>query len=291
MTKKFHSFIKGFLSPIDAAAFLWKTPNVKRVALLPVLLSFVLMAIGTVIFLNIAQAFSFDPVEWTFWGGGILSALINFSLTILKWVLVLIGILLLSWILFGTVGLFIGFPLMDFLSVRVEQAETEPCPQLPLLVEWKLRLLKGGFLDSMLLNGWWTFLGFFAFLGSWLLPVIGQVVLVAVLGWSFGVMFLDIPMARNLLRNRHKRLLFKKEFWTVWGLGVSMSLLFMVPYGGALLALPLGVTAATRIYTRGNWSEWIDQEQRPEGFYPPQLKIGADTESETEVDDLHEEFK
>ena len=62
--------------------------------------------------------------------------------------------------------------------------------------------------------------------------------------------------------------------WEIFGMGVAMELLFMIPFAGLLL-LPLGVTAGTMIYCGADWHALLAGSTRPTpaNYHPPRLSV------------------
>jgi len=112
-------------------------------------------------------------------------------------------------------------------------------------------------------------------------PVIGMIPLFVVTAWFSGLGFVDTAMGRNYLRNRHKATALKERRWQVFGLGLAMELLFMIPLVG-LLMLPLGVVAGTIIYCQCDWKRLLSEAglDEPHGFVPPCI---ATQDQETEA--------
>jgi uncharacterized protein involved in cysteine biosynthesis len=79
-------------------------------------------------------------------------------------------------------------------------------------------------------------------------------------------------MARHDLEPRHRRPAIRAQRPEMFGLGVAIECLFLVPFA-ALLILPLGVTAGTILFCRTDWYGAFERAgiTPPAGFHPPEV--------------------
>jgi uncharacterized protein involved in cysteine biosynthesis len=80
-----------------------------------------------------------------------------------------------------------------------------------------------------------------------LIPFVGFLPFFLVTAYFTGLGFYDICLARNLLNANERKLQLNNMGWQLFGLGVFIELLFMIPFVG-MIVLPLGVVASTLLY-------------------------------------------
>lgn len=263
-------FTDGFLKPFRAMRFLLVQRGLKRFAILPLLANIVLYALALGVLFWLIGRWQIGEVEWDFWWafGRWLSALVNWLRGGLK-ILVAVVAVMISFFTFTAVGMVLASPLNDILSEKVEAVQAGRLKQLDMPFRFTARATMLSVVDSLgnlVKQLFWTVVA----LPFLLVPVIGFIPLFAVGAYFSGFGFLDSAMARNFLRPRHKRLLAKKDFWRIIGLGAAMQVLFFVPLAGLLL-LPVGVTAGTLVYCEADWKRLFKESglTMPSGFEPP----------------------
>ena len=264
-------FWKGVALPLRAAQFLLHARGVKRLAVLPLLVNAVLYAMVLGWLFYAVSHWDWSGMEWTFWGGvgPTLARIVNALLDLFKWLIVIPVLLLASYYTFTIMGLIVSFPFNAMLSERVEQIAA-PRPQ----AERRSRKqqLAGWFLSFV--DSLWLVLRQLAvallLVPFLLIPIVGKLPLFAWGAYCMGLSLFDIPMGRNLLRGRHKKPMIRRTRWEVFGFGLVMLLLFMVPLAG-LLILPVGVTAGTLLYCDCDWAGALRGAgvAAPAGFVPP----------------------
>jgi len=263
--------MRGFRQPFRAIDFLLHQRGVKRYAVLPLLANVLVYGLVVAGAVWLLWDVELQVPVWEFWWGvgEWLSAAINWTLRTLKWVFAVPIIAAVCYFTFTTVGMIIAAPLNDILSEKVEQVvcHGRKGSSLPLRLTPAATLL--GLMDALFIAArqlFWTIL----VLPLLLLPVIGFLPLFIVGAYFAGLGFLDVSMARNFLRNRHKKPYFDRNRYEMLGLGVAMQLLFYIPFVG-LLMLPVGVTAGTLLYTDADWPKLLSDNQLdpPQGFVPP----------------------
>ncbi len=265
------AFWRGFALPLQAARFLAQTRGVKRYAVLPLIFNAFLYACVMVLAVYLIYEWEWGGYQWDFWGGfgAWLSEASNWLLAALKWILLLPLVFLFSYFTFTVVGMVIASPLNDILSERVERALCQPraAPGLPLRLTLTATLLS--VMDSLLIVLKQAFFSVLV-LPLLLIPVVGVLPLFLVTAYFAGLGFLDVGMARNFLRHRHKRPVIQERRWEILGLGAAMELLFMIPLAGLLL-LPVGVSAGTLLYCGVDWEKVFRDNALPEplGFVAP----------------------
>lgn len=268
------SFVRGVLLPAEAASFLLRHQQVKRLAALPLLVNFALYALiiaGAIWLLT-----SWQPApEWSFWGpaGAWLSAGVRWVFGGLKWIVGVPVVLILSYVTFTTVGMIIAAPFNEMLSERVERTICEPRTADDLSAARSTRAFLAGMVDAAVIVArevGWTLV----VLPLLLVPFIGAAPLFLVSSHFAALGFLDTAMARNHLRNRHKWPAVRERRWTILGLGSAMTLLFMVPFAG-LFVMPLGVVGGTLLYCRHDWPATLERHglSEPPAFQPPRLRM------------------
>lgn len=278
MLQRAGRFWRGFSLPFRAAGFLWRTRGVKRFAVLPLVVNVLLYAV------LIAVAFwAWDEVEivhvdWRFWDpvGAWLAAGVNALSGALGWVLFLVVLLLGSYLTFTAVGMVVASPFNDILSERIERAICSPREAAGLPLRLTAAATAYSMLDSLWIVVRQVFFSILV-LPLILIPLVGFAPLFCVGAYYAGLGFVDVGMARNLMRHRHKKPLLCARRWEIFGLGVAMQLLFMIPFLG-LLFLPVGVTAGTLTYLDFDWDgAWREAGvEPPPGFVMP-CRIGAET--------------
>jgi len=255
MREKAGPFLKGFLLPLRASKLLLSTPRLRLPALLPFLVNillFVLLFVFLVfVLLPRLDLASYSP-EWAGRFGG-------WALTALKWVLGLA--LYAAGLIFGftSIGMIVGSPFNDILSEKVETIlrakngqsrldwrsflrETAACLTLSLKTAAKQGLL-------MLL-----------LLPSLLLPFVGPLPIFLVGAYFQALGFLDVSMARHFLKRAHRQAGLSDKRWEIFGFGVAMSSLLLIPFMG-LFVLPVGVTGGALLYCEIDWEEKWQQAQ------------------------------
>ncbi len=267
-------FSRGFVTPTTAIALLLQQSGLKRYAVVPLIVNVILY--GCVIGLGITMLAHWQPHvgPWDFgWGlGRLLANAINFLFATLKWIAGIPLLLLVCYATFTMVGMVVASPFNDLLSDRVERrlclsSECATLPWGPAMKSMAVSLLDA--LVIVLKQGLFSLL----VLPLLLVPIIGFVPLLIVTSYFTGLGFIDVAMARNHLRRRHKHLIIADRRWEILGLGLAMELLFFVPFVG-LLVLPIGVTAGTILYCRYPWTDAMARRgvQLPRGFLPPRLR-------------------
>ncbi len=279
--KPLGSFRDGFVLPYEAARVLLHGRDLKRVALLPLVVNLLLY----IVFFGGAfyAIHMWDPanVEWTFWDpvGPWLGSVVDTFGTILKWIVLGLPLLVLGYYSFTVVGMVLASPINDLLSERVERhlCAEQGKPEMPWKMALKATLLS--ILDSLLIvlrQILWSLLT----LPFLFIPVVGWMPLFLVTAYFTGLGFMDVGMARNFLRDKHKKAGLAHCRWSVFGLGVAMELLFLIPFMGLLL-LPLGVVSGTILYTHLDWEGLLGKAglRYPDGFTPPKPSAPSRTQA------------
>jgi len=266
----------GFRLPLRAAHLLLELPHVKRVAVLPVVMNALiyLAVMGGALWWIGHWDWQLSGEPWQFWGpvGGWLHAAIDHSLNVLKWLVALPALFFFCYFTFTAVGMVVASPFNDLLSERIERALCVPLerPRLSWKVQAKLMLISLG--DSLLIllrQVGWTLL----VLPCLIIPYIGFIPLFLVTAYHTGLGFVDVAMARNGLRHRHKQILNRVHRRQLLGIGLAMELMFLIPFMG-LFILPLGVVAGTLLYCRFDWEERLRvlKLEPPPHFVYPRLR-------------------
>lgn len=264
-------FAAGFVLPFKGVSFLFRSRGLKRFAILPLLFNIVLYAVALAVLFWFIGNWEIKPVEWDFWWsfGGWLGAAVNWLRGGLKLLAGIVAVMV-AFFTFTGVGLVLASPLNDLLSEKVEAVWCGKTKKLDLPWRFAARATFLSVCDS-LRNLFKQLLCSLVCLPLLLIPVIGFIPLFLVGSYFSGFGFLDSAMARNFLRPRHKRLLSRKKFWRIIGLGASMQALFFIPLVGLLL-LPVGVTAGTLLYCDNDWRRLFAEAgmTMPQGFVPPE---------------------
>lgn len=258
-------FVRGFLSPFRAAKLLIGRRGVKRYAILPLLCNIILFAL-----------FIFATLQWILPGVDLASyapvwtgAFGQWVLTTFKWIIGVALLLVLFFYGFTAIGLVITSPLNDLLSEKVEGAIGGNTEQLELpwkkwlaataLSIWEsLRIAIGQLLLTLIC------------LPFMLIPIVGIIPIFVVNAYFAGLGFMDFSLARHFLRKKHRQAGLGGRRSEIFGLGVAMTLLLMIP-GLGLCIMPLGVTAATILYCDIDWQGTFARAgiEPPPGYVPP----------------------
>jgi CysZ protein len=213
-------------------------------------------------------------LAWDFWGsfGARLSDVLSFLLGTLRWLVGIPLILIGAYLTFTSVGMVVASPFNDVYSEKIERAICEPDAGPPVSTWTSLHTTAISLWDSARIAGWQLLASAAALLLVWV-PVAGPLVWFTIGAWFSGRAFVDVAMARNHLRPVHKRPLLLDRRWQIFGLGVTMQLLFMIPFAG-LLVLPLGVGAGTLLYCDYDWPQGLARRgvAPPKAFRVPQLR-------------------
>ena len=269
------SIAQGFVLPIQAGQLLWRLPRVKAVAWLPVLVNFVvyLAVLGTAFWFLWNWDWSLLGQPWQFWGGfgAWLQNALHTALNVVKWMLAVPVLLVICYFTFSAVGMIVASPFNDLLSERIETAICEPQNRPRLSWPDQARMILISVCDSLailLRQVFWMVLA----LPFLLIPYVGFLPLFLVTAYHTGLGFVDVAMARNYLRNAHKRLFIRQHQRQLLGIGLAMELMFLIPFLG-LFILPLGVAAGTLLYCRYDWETAFRNTRPPlpARFVPPKL--------------------
>ena len=248
--------MSGFSLPLEAAGFLLGKPRLWPWAIAPLLLNAVLYVGVIVLALWLIGSWEVE-VAWEFWGstGAWLSGVVNWILSVGKWVVSLPIIFAVCYFSFTAVGMVVASPLNDMLSERSERTIVgEPDGA---TISWRLTaaLMMYSIWDSLMIvlrQLGWSIVA----LPFLVIPVVGALPLLLVNAYFTGRGFIDIATARNHLRLHHTSAVLAKRRVQVLGLGGAMMLAFAVPFVG-LLMLPVGVVAGALLYCRVDWASEV----------------------------------
>lgn len=263
-------FVGGFRMPLEAIALLCRRWRLMKYAAIPMFLNLFLYGCVISCLLYLLSRVDVDVVEWEFWGGfgAWLSGVLNGFAGVLKWVMALPVIAVVCYFSFVTVGMIIASPVNDLLAERVEQALCGSS----VLPKWSLRLMLISLLDSVWIAGKQFFLTVLT-LPFLLIPFVGAVPFFLVSSYFGGMGFLSVSSDIHGFRRSRKRVLYASLRWEIFGLGVAMQLLFLIPFMGLLL-LPIGVTAGSVLFCGADWDS-LSQKMGgllPPGFVPPKME-------------------
>lgn len=268
------AFTSGLGLPLRGIRYLFAHRGLKRYAILPLVLNVLLYGLAIAVFLYFLWHWQIGQAEWEFWGpvGGWLAATVNWLGWLFKAVIAMLA-LTLSFFTFTGVGMVLASPLNDILSEKVEVVYFGSDKTVDMPFRFTLRAALLSVYDSLcnLCRQLFYTLLTLPFL---LVPVIGFIPLFLVGSYFAGFGFIDSAMARNFLRPRHKRLLSKRRFWKIVGMGVTMQVLFFIPLVGLLL-MPVGVASGTLIYCGEDWEKLLAEANlpSPSGFVPPRQAL------------------
>lgn len=271
--------MRGFMLPFSAMSVLLQHRGLKRYAVLPLLFSALVYFVAIGLFIWLLARWGIEVGPWEFWGpvGGWLAKTVNWLLIAMKWIVILPLMLLVSYFTFTAVGMVAASPFNDMLSERVERAVCEPVAGASMGWWLTSRSIAISMWDSLVIVlrqvGWSVLV-----LPLLFVPFLGFLPLFIVTAYFTGLGFVDISPARHYLRNHHKRPMFRDHRWEIFGMGVAMELLFLIPFAG-LLMLPLGVTAGTMLYCRADWAALLagSPHPLPSTYHAPILKAAAPT--------------
>jgi len=264
--------LSGVATAWTATTLLIRKPGLKRFAVLPIIANAILY--GVVVILGIYFVAAWEPHvgPWNFgWGiGSLLAKSLNWAFGTLKWVIGIPLMLTIIYFTFTVVGMVAASPLNDLLSDRVERSVCGTTNNASLPLGKMAVLVSLSFFDSLVIVLKQAAISLLV-LPLLLVPVIGFLPLLLVTGYYTGLGFVDVAIARNHLRGNHKQAMIQDRRWEILGLGLTMELLFFIPFVG-LLILPIGVTAGTLLYSRYDWPRGLASRglQPPDGFTAPQ---------------------
>jgi len=263
----FGDFVEGFCLPAKAYKTLSHTPGMRTFALMPIFVN-VLIFIGIIsFFFYLVNRWDIPDVEWNFWG----SSVINYLLETFKWVILVSLGLVASYYSFTMIGLVVASPFNDILSERVERSlcEKNHSTSLPIYLTASTAALST--FDSLRITLRQLFFTLLA-LPFLFIPFIGYLPFFFISAWFSGLGFLDVGMARNLLRDKHKKGVISEHKWKILGLGMAMELLFWIPFLNLFL-LPFGVVAGTHLYCTIDWEKQFEDHnlQAPPNYKAPKL--------------------
>ncbi len=267
------SFAVGFALPLQALRLLFQRHHLKRWAVLPLIANVVLYVLVCGLFVWLIGNWNPGVSDWEFWGpvGGWISAAINFTSGPLKWLIAIPLFIATSWFTFTSVGMVIASPFNDMLSERVERAICYPRETLDVPLRLTVVNAIVGVFDSLKIIGL-QIVAMLLVLPLLAIPLLGFLPLFLVIAYFSGLGFFDVSMARNDLRYRHKKAMFREIHWELLGMGVAIELLFLVPFLG-FFVLPMGVTAGTMLYCRRDWVEHFDRHgiDAPRTWHAPEI--------------------
>jgi len=181
----------------------------------------------------------------------------------------------LAYLSFTAVGLGLASPFNELLSEQVERAVCVPPSgaKVPMR-RWLAGTLRA-LLDSFALVFRQLFFSILA-LPLLLIPVVGAVPLFVISAHFSGRGYFEVATSRHFLRRQHLGPVLRARRWELFGMGVAIQLLFLIPFVG-LLVLPLGVAAGTLAYCKVDWEgAWQENHLTPPvGFIPPKLRTGS----------------
>lgn len=278
-TSALKDFVEGFSLPLKTAKLIFKVPGIIPVAAIPVLINLVLF-VGA-IFLSVywIGAWDVDPGDfswgledsWKRWCSDAINWTLEHGSVLLKWVILLPLIAFTCYSTFSMVGLVVASPFNDMLSERIENhlcGEKEPT-KIPLRLNIKMTLFS--IYESLTIA--LKQLGFLLLcLPLALIPLVGFIPLILVNAWFTGVGNCDMGMARNNLHKKHKAVMLSEHKFKIFGIGLAMELLFMIPFLNLFL-IPFGASAGTFLYCSMDWEERFKRGdvEAPEGFRVPKI--------------------
>lgn len=277
-------FLSGVSMPFKAIGFLFKNRGLKRYAVLPLLANIVLYILILLLSFWLLYRWEVKPVEWDFWGpvGSWLTSAYNWLGWLVK-IIVAAAIMAVAFFTFTGVGMVIASPLNDLLSEKVEAVYVGSAKSIDL----PLRITAKAIFTSIYDSAWNLCRQFFYMaitLPFLFIPIVGFLPMFIASSYFSGFGFIDAAMSRNYLRMPHKKLLGRGNFWRIAGFGMTMQILFFIPFVGLLL-MPVGVTAGTLMYCQTDWEGLFAASglEKPLGFAVP-VKKGDEGEREDEME-------
>ena len=279
MLQNIRDFIEGFLLPLKGAQLLLSSSRIKRWAVMPLVVNFIIYILLIATFFWLIARIHIPGVSWDFWGAtGIwLSELINGMAGVLKWTLAIPLVLAICYFTFTLVGMVVAAPFNDILSEKLENhicfgsSKKDNEPEIPLRLDMKAALISISSSFKFALRQVFYSVIALPFL---LIPFVGATMLFLVTAYFTGIGFLDVGMARNYLPHECKLPAITQNRWQIIGFGAGMDVLFMIPFAGLLL-LPLGVAGGTSLYCSIDWERLLCNANYdlPEGFVPPSKRL------------------
>ncbi|MFT5126676.1 MAG: CysZ protein [Rhodothermales bacterium] len=264
---------RGIALPLAALAVLKRNRRLMRVAALPLLINTLVYVLAIAGGFHLIHIWQPSIGEWAFWGpvGGWLSSFINWTIPALKWGVGIV-IFLASYFSFRAVGMIVASPFNDLLSEAVEGYLCEARSGTPPTMKQSVHTAIFSLADTM----WNVTKQLFCMLlvlPLLLIPVLGWIPLFVITAYFTGLGFFEVATARNLMRNAHKHPAVRAMRWRIFGLGIIMECMFLVPFGG-LIVLPLGVIAGTLMYCDNDWDEILAKVSAPlpPRYEAPRLK-------------------
>ena len=230
-----YHFVSGIRLYLAGFGFLLANRGLKRLALIPVLITVVIL-IGLLVggyYLADYLLGSPEPGVWA----GLLAALGR--------VAVLIVLIVVVYFLFFPLASLILAPFNERLSMRVEQIilPTHKCVTPPGRLQWLRALLDG--VRLLVLQA----VVLLVLLPFNLVPVIGSVPTLIALIYFASLDYMDVPASVKRYSLRDKLRLISRNKALTLGFGATAYVLLLVP-GVNLLSIPVGVTAATLLFLR-----------------------------------------
>ena len=154
---------------------------------------------------------------------------------------------------FATVSQIIASPVADYLLRKTENIITHPkeTQKIPLKLNFAATLYSLS--ESFKLLIFQIILSVFCLIFIFI-PYIGLIPLFLVTAYFAGRGFVDTPMSRNMMRSKHKKPFVKQNKFTIFGLGIAIESLFLIPAVG-IFVLPIGIVAGTMLYCDNDWQK------------------------------------
>jgi CysZ protein len=152
-TRNSNTLLSGMRLPMQGAQLLLRLPQVKRVAILPIIVTFIVYVTvaGTALWWIGQWDWNLGEEPWQFWGwfGEWLHGALDRSLDVVKWLVVIPLLLAVCYFTFTAVGMVLASPFNDILSERIELAICEP--QNRPVIAWKEqgKLIMVSIIDSL----------------------------------------------------------------------------------------------------------------------------------------------
>jgi CysZ protein len=266
------AFLRGFVSPGRAARLLLTTRGLKRWAIAPLVANTILFILILVLCLSwLVPALDVSGLSPD-WAGAFGESVFN----LLKWVVFLALLFVFFFFGFTAVGMVLASPFNDVLSEKVEKTLCGATGEGGLSwVTW-IRATLFSVWESLKIALQQLFFSLLT-LPFLLVPVVGAVPLFLVNAYFGGLGFLDVALARHFLGAKHRRAGLEGLGWEIFGLGAAMTFLLAIPVLN-LFILPLGVVAATMLYSEIDWQARLQAHgvQPPPGYVPPMRRESAE---------------
>ncbi len=266
----FSEFRLGFLLPYLALLLILKNKSLWPYMIIPLILSVTIYACAFAFLYYLLTLFDTN-IQWEFWysTGHYLSLTINWLLDTSKWFIAIPLALITTYYSFASVSQIIASPVADYCSEKTENIITHPKNNQRIPLRLNITSTAYSLVESIKLLCKQIFYTLIS-LVFLLIPVAGFLPLFLVTAYFTGRGFVDTPMSRNFMRSKHKKPFVKDRKYLIFGLGIAIESLFLIP-GVGIFVLPIGIVSGTMIYCDNDWRKMFKDHNldTPQGCQLP----------------------